>query len=42
MGIVFLLLFLAQFEPEARFGVSILKERQLARNDLVSTEAAIR
>jgi hypothetical protein len=31
MGIVFLLLLLAQFEPEPRFGVSILQEQQLAR-----------
>ena len=36
MGIVFLLLLLAQFEPEPRFGVSILQEQQLARNDLVN------
>ena len=28
MGIVFLLLLLAQFEPEPRFGVSILQEKQ--------------
>jgi hypothetical protein len=42
MGIVFLPLFLAQFEPEPRFGVWILQEQQLARNDLVNAEAAIR
>ena len=30
MGIVFLLLLLAQFEPEPRFGVSVLQEQQLA------------
>src|SRR5208282_2875227 len=30
MGIVFLLLLLAQFEPEPRFGVSTLQEQQLA------------
>jgi len=42
MGIVFLLLPLAQFEPEPRFGVSILQEQQLARNDLVNAQAAIR
>jgi|HubBroStandDraft_4_1064222.scaffolds.fasta_scaffold362620_2 hypothetical protein len=42
MGIVFLLLLLAQFEPEPRFGVSILQEQQLARNDLVNAQAAIR
>jgi hypothetical protein len=39
MGIVFLLLLLAQFEPEPRFGVSILQEQQLARNDLVNAQA---
>jgi hypothetical protein len=42
MGIVFLLLPLAQFEPEPRFGVSILEEQQLARNDFVNAQAAIR
>jgi hypothetical protein len=42
MGIVFLLLLLAQFEPEPRFGVSILQEQLLARNDLVNAQAAIR
>jgi len=41
MGIVFLLLLLAQFEPEPRFGVSILQEQQLAQNDLVNAQAAI-
>ena len=35
MGIVFLLLLLAQFEPEPRFGVSVLQEQQdLDRNEL--------
>jgi hypothetical protein len=42
MGIVFVLLLLAQFEPEPRFDVSILQEQQLARNDLVNAQAAIR
>ena len=42
MGIVFLLMFLAQFEPEPRFGVWILQEEQLARADLVNAQAAIR
>ena len=42
MGIVFLLVLLAQFEPEPRFGVSILQEQQLARNDLVNAQATIR
>jgi hypothetical protein len=40
LGIVFLLLFLAQFEPEPRFGVWILQEEQLARADLVNAQAA--
>jgi putative FmdB family regulatory protein len=38
----FLLLLLAQFEPEPRFGVSILQEQKLARNDLFNAKAAIR
>ena len=42
MGIVFLRLLLAQFEPEPRFGVSTLQEQQLAWNDLVNSQAAIR
>jgi hypothetical protein len=42
MGIVFLRLLLVQFEPQPRFGVSILQEQQLARNDLVNAQAAIR
>ena len=42
MGIAFLLLLLAQFEHEPRFGVSILEEQQLAWNDLVNVQAAIR
>jgi hypothetical protein len=34
MGIVFLLLLLAQFEPEPRFGVAILQEQRKRQSNL--------